>query len=900
MEETLHTIELEKAYNPKDFEKRIYEDWEKKGFFKPVKKTGNAGHYVIAIPPPNVTGILHMGHALNNVLQDVSIRYHRMKGDETLWIPGTDHAGIATQNIVERQLKAEGTSRQKLGRESFVKRTWEVKEKHHRIITDQLRKIGASVDWSRERFTMDKGLSRAVRTVFVALYERSLIYRGKYLVNWCPSCGTALADDEVEHEDTKGNMYHILYPLIDESGKPSSSQYIEIATTRPETLLGDTAVAVHPDDPRYAHLVGKQLALPLTGRTIPIIADSYVDREFGTGAVKITPAHDPNDWAVGKRHGLDVINILNADGTLNEAVPKKYRGMAVQSAREVVIADLEASGLFKRKETIKHAVGHCYRCHTIVEPYLSEQWFVKMRPLADKALAAWKKGDIVFYPQKWENTYSRWMENIRDWCISRQLWWGHRIPVWYCKDCGKMTVSVEDVDECSHCKGTHLEQDSDVLDTWFSSWLWPFSTLGWPEKTEDIGRYYPTSAVITGHDIIFFWVSRMIMAALAFTNTVPFRDIYLHGLVRDKKGRKMSKSLGNGIDPVTIVDEYGADALKFTLTFMCTQGQDVLIDGESFKLGSRFANKVWNASRYILGNLEGRCIVPVTESELAELDRWIYHMLNEAVKNIRSAFEGYRYNEAAQGCYEFFWNTFCDWYVEGTKLSYKNGDEAEKNRITSVLLAVLEESLRLLHPVLPFVTEEIYQKLPASCAAGGTRRAEALIVADYPSYNASRVDTAAAARFGALQNMVRLTRALKAECGIDPQLKLHLALFVEPASPAAAALDNAELIKLLAGVGQIDFIRSAAEKPANSIGAVGVGFEVFIVTGTEVDRTQLAVRFTKELEKGKQEVIRLEKKLADTHFMTHAPAEVVEGEREKLHEAERRIEKFTVYLRDLA
>ncbi|MEL3905878.1 MAG: valine--tRNA ligase [Treponema sp.] len=898
MEETLHTIELEKAYNPKDFEDRIYADWEKSGCFKPVK-TGGKGKYVVAIPPPNVTGVLHMGHGLNNVLQDIIVRYHRMKGDETLWIPGTDHAGIATQNIVERQLKKEGKTRHDLGREAFIARTWEVKEKHHAIITNQLRKIGASVDWDRERFTMDAGLSHAVRTVFVKLYERGLIYRGNYLVNWCPSCGTALADDEVDHEETKGGMYHILYPLADENGHSSVSEFIEIATTRPETLLGDTAVAVHPDDPRYTALVGKQLVLPLTGRCIPIIADSYVDKEFGTGAVKITPAHDPNDWEIGKRHNLEVINILNPDGTLNAAVPEKYRGLSAEAARTAVVADLEAAGLFKEKEAIKHAVGHCYRCHHTVEPYLSEQWFVKMRPLAEKALAAWKKGDIVFYPQKWENTYSHWMETIRDWCISRQLWWGHRIPVWYCQDCGKMTVSIEDVCECPQCKSKNLRQDNDVLDTWFSSWLWPFSTLGWPEQTEDFRSYYPTSALVTAYDIIFFWVARMIMAALEFTDTVPFRDIYIHGLVRDKQGRKMSKSLGNGIDPLTVVEEYGADALKFTLAFMCAQGQDVLIDSDSFKLGSRFANKIWNASRYILGNLEGRCIVPVSRAELSELDRWIYHTLNETVKAAGAAFEGYRYNEAAQLVYEFFWNNFCDWYVEGTKLSYRNGDEAEKNRITSVLLAVLEESLRLLHPVLPFVTEEIYRKLPENCAEGACRRADILMTASYPAYSAERIDAAASARFTALQEIVRSVRALRAECGIDPQLKLHIALYTEADAPAAAAVENTDLIKLLAGLADIQFIKTPADKPANSIGTVGTGFEAFIITGADIDRSQLITRFTKELEKEKEAVARLTAKLSNKNFTDHAPAEVVGAEREKLQQAQRRTEKFTLYLQEL-
>lgn len=911
MTDILHSIELEKAYNPKDFEERIYEDWERKGCFKPAKKTDSAQAYTVVIPPPNVTGVLHMGHGLNNTLQDIIVRYHRMKGDETLWLPGTDHAGIATQNVVERQLKKEGKSRHDLGRESFLQRTWEVKERHHRIITRQLRKIGASVDWSRERFTMDEGLSRAVRTVFVTLYERGLIYRGNYLVNWCPSCGTALADDEVDHEDVNGAMYHIFYPVADENGTPTQHS-IEIATTRPETLLGDTAVAVHPDDERYTDLIGKQLVLPLTNRCIPLIADTYVDKEFGTGAVKITPAHDPNDWEVGKRHNLPIINILNPDGTLNSAVPEKYRGLSTKAAREAVIADLDAIGLFKEKKPIKHAVGHCYRCHTVVEPYLSEQWFVKMKPLAEKGLAAWKKGELVFYPQKWEHTYTHWMENIRDWCISRQLWWGHRIPVWYCRDCGKMIVSVEDVCSCPACKSTALDQDPDVLDTWFSSWLWPFSTLGWPEQTDDVKRFYPTSALVTAHDIIFFWVSRMIMAGLEFTGQVPFRDIYIHGLVRDKQGRKMSKSLGNGIDPLVVIDEYGADAFKFTLAFMCAQGQDLPIDTESFKLGSRFANKIWNASRYILGNLEGRCITAVAVAELTELDRWIYHTLNETVKTVRTALENYRFNEAAQAVYEFFWNNFCDWYVEGTKLSYKNGDDAEKNRITSVLLAVLEESLRLLHPVLPFVTEEIYQKLPEYCVQGGMcgctcggtcgvqPRAAVLMTADYPVYNSQRIDESAAARFGALQEIVRQLRALRVECGIDPQLKLNIALYTEPAAAASAAAEKPELIKLLAGVADILFIKQPEQKPANSIGTVGSGFEAFIITGNTVDRTQLTLRFTKELEKENSNAMRLQAKLKNKGFVEHAPADVVAGEKEKLQEAERRIHKFSLYLHDLA
>ena len=912
----MKAIELEKAYNPKDFEDRVYAAWEKDGYFKPRSGSSTdasagangapygAKPFVVVIPPPNVTGVLHMGHGLNNSLQDIVVRYHRMKGEPTLWVPGTDHAGIATQNVVEKRLKKEGKTRHDLGREAFVKKTWEVKNEHHAIITNQLKKIGASVDWSRERFTLDDGCSKAVREVFVTLYERGLVYRGNYLVNWCTSCGTALADDEVEHEDTNGAMYHLWYEL-DGCALPDGTTRIEIATTRPETLLGDTAVAVNPEDERYTALVGKRVLLPLTGRSIPIVADSYVDRAFGTGMVKITPAHDPNDWEVAKRHDLPVINILNPDGTLNGNVPEKYRGMKCPVARKAVIEDLTALGLYKEEKKITHAVGKCYRCNTVVEPYLSDQWFVKMRPLADKALAAWKKGEIRFYPQKWENTYSHWMENIRDWCISRQLWWGHRIPVWYCDDCGETIVARDDPTSCPKCGSAKIRQDPDVLDTWFSSWLWPFSTLGWPEKTADLKQFYPTTALVTAYDIIFFWVSRMIMAGLEFTGEVPFRDIYIHGLVRDKQGRKMSKSLGNGIDPLEIVGEYGADALKFTLAFMCAQGQDILVDKESFKMGSRFANKIWNASRYILGNLEGREIVEVPREKLNELDRWIYHRLDAAAATCRSALESYRYNDGAQALYEFFWNDFCDWYVEASKLSFRNGDDAEKDRAVSVLLSVLEESLRLLHPYLPFVTEEIYGFLPETCAprdartAGTGKRSRMLIDARYPEPTADRKDDRAEARFASLQDIVRSVRALRAECGIDPALKIRVALFVEQGSDAEAAREKTDVVRMLAGLSDVEFIASPADRPKGAIGTVGKGYEAFVVIGEGVDPAQLSARFLKEIEKEGQNATRLEGKLSNAAFVSNAPTEVVEAEREKLAEMRRRIAKLSGYVEDL-
>ncbi|MCK4542605.1 MAG: valine--tRNA ligase, partial [Spirochaetales bacterium] len=595
---------LEKAYNPKDFEDRIYDFWIEKDFFFPVA-ANDKKPFVIVIPPPNVTGILHMGHGLNIILQDILIRYHRMLGKPTLWLPGTDHAGIATQNIVEKTLKGRGTSKNEIGREAFLEETWKVKEEHHAVIVKQLQKMGASCDWSRERFTLDEGLSEAVREVFVNLYEKGLIYRGNYLINWCSSCGTAIADDEVEHLEVQGKLYHYHYPLSDGSGN------IEIATTRPETMLGDSAVAVHPEDPRYSDIIGKMVKLPLTDREIPVIADRFVDMEFGTGAVKITPAHDPNDWEMGNRHNLEKINILNPDGTIGGSAPEKYRGLAVEEARKIIVDDLKALGLFIREEEHNHQVGHCYRCNTVVEPYLSDQWFVAMKTLAEKAMGAWKREEIRFYPKKWENTYTHWLKGIRDWCISRQLWWGHRIPVWYCDECAEVIVSKDDPSECPKCSSTSLRQEEDVLDTWFSSWLWPFSTLGWPEKTDDLEKFFPTSTLVTAYDIIFFWVARMIMAGMEFLGEVPFRDIYITGLVRDKLGRKMSKSLGNGLDPLDVVDVYGADAMKFTLAFLAAQGQDILIDMDTFKMGSRFANKIWNATRYLLMNLPGRTLLPV-------------------------------------------------------------------------------------------------------------------------------------------------------------------------------------------------------------------------------------------------------------------------------------------------
>ncbi|MCL2211154.1 MAG: valine--tRNA ligase [Treponema sp.] len=899
----MKSIELAKAYDPASFEDRIYKMWKEGGCFAPGEggKTENESGkkpFVVVIPPPNVTGILHLGHGLNNSLQDIIVRFHRMTGEPTLWVPGTDHAGIATQNVVERKLREQGKSRRDLGREKFLEYTWQVKKEHHAIITKQLEKIGVSVDWKRERFTMDEGLSRAVREVFVTLYERDLLYKGNYLVNWCASCGTALSDDEVEHEDTAGKMYHLKYFFTDDKDK-----YIEIATTRPETLLGDTAVAVHPEDERYCALKGKTLRLPLTDRNIPLIFDAYVERGFGTGALKVTPAHDPNDWELGKKHNLEVINILNPDGTLNENVPEKYRGLNVKKARQAVIEDLTEGGWFVKDEPLKHSVGHCYRCHTIIEPFLSEQWFVRMKPLADKALDCWKKGEITFYPKKWENTYKHWMENIRDWCVSRQLWWGHRIPAWTCADCGKLTVSRNDITECPECKSKNITQDGDVLDTWFSSWLWPFSTLGWDKPgctTPDLEKYYPTTALITAYDIIFFWVARMIMAGLEFTGKAPFKDIYIHGLVRDKQGRKMSKTLGNGLDPLELVDEFGADAMKFTLSFMCAQGQDVLADKDSFKLGSKFANKVWNASRYILMNLDERKLVD--NPRLNSADMWIYSRLNSAAKAMKDAFLSYRYNDAAQTAYEFFWNDFCDWYVEATKLSMKGAENSpssddEKNRATTVLLDILCESLKLLHPLLPFVTEEIYQTIQKS---GIKEQGSKLLICErYPEYNEARNSPSEERNFASLQSLVGMIRALRSECTITMEKKLRV--LVRPGGELEKPFrENEGLIKLLAGIGDLSIDSSGkTERPSGSIGMAGAGFEVFVFVAEAVDTQALKKKFTGDLERDRKYIEGLRAKLANEQFVKNAPADLVAEQKTKLEETLLRTEKFEKYLRDL-
>ncbi len=875
-------IELPKSYNPADFEDRLYDFWMKNDLFSP---RGEGEPFVVAIPPPNVTGVLHMGHGLNNSLQDALVRYWRMKGRPTLWIPGTDHAGIATQQVVENQLRKEGKTRHDLGRDAFVERTWKVKEDHHAIISQQLKKIGASLDWKRERFTMDEGLNHAVRHVFVTLHRRGLIYKGRYLVNWDPDAQTAISDDEVEYKEVNGFLYHLRYPFADGSG------FVQLATTRPETLLGDVAVAVHPTDERYAGLIGKLLRLPVADRDIPLIADPFVDKEFGTGAVKITPAHDPNDFEAGRRHNLEQINILNPDGTLGPNVPERYAGLTTKAAREKIIAELTDLGLFVEAVPHKHQVGHAQRSGAIVEPYLSEQWFVRMKPLAEKAMEALRTDQIRFYPKRYEATYTTWMEGIRDWCISRQLWWGHQIPVWTCDSCGHVHVEMEAPSACQACSHANLTQDKDVLDTWFSSWLWPFSTLGWPAETADLARFYPTTAVVTAYDIIFFWVARMVMAGMEFTGKAPFRDIYMTPLVRDAKGRKMSKSLGNGIDPLEVVAEYGADALKFTMVYLSSQGQDINLDKEGFKLGSKFANKVWNASRYLLMNIPEEGILPPEQLVKNGVDLWIEGRLNAAIRAVDTAMLNYRYNDMGHTVYEFFWNDFCDWYVEATKLEFSSDDPKRRQQAASKLVHLLEESLRLMHPFLSFITEEIYQKLPG--------HGFSLVTAPYPVATAERDHPEIEAAFTALQGLVGGLRRVRSEFAIDPAKDILVVVNMHAdAAHGAFLTEHRDLLALFAGSSKLS-ITTGATKPDGALTVVGKGYESWVVVREVIDVPKEIEKLAKTLIKTLAYVASVEKKLANEAFVASAPAEIVEGERAKLAEARDTLIRLSSYQEEL-
>jgi len=864
------TKELAKGYEPHDVEKRWYTEWETQGYFR-AAATSDKKPYSIVIPPPNVTGALHMGHALNNTLQDILCRWKRMQGYNVLWMPGTDHAGIATQNVVERQLAADGKDRHDLGREAFIERVWKWKAESGGQIIGQLKRLGASCDWERERFTMDEGLSKAVRTVFVKLYEDGLIYRDNRLINWCPRCHTALSDIEVEHEDHKGHLWHIRYPVVGEPGR-----FVTVATTRPETMLGDTAVAVHPEDERYADLVGKKVLLPLLNREIPVVADDYVDREFGTGVVKITPAHDFNDFEVGLRHGLDKINVLDESGIIN-AAGHQYEGMDRFEARKKIVADLEEAGYLDKIDDHPMSVGGCYRCKTVVEPYLSLQWYVKVAPLAERALDAVKTGKTRILPKQWENTYYDWMENIRDWCISRQIWWGHRIPAWFCDHCGEITVAMETPTKCAKCGSDELRQETDVLDTWFSSALWPFSTMGWPDQTAELKTFYPTATLVTGFDILFFWVARMMMMGLHFMDEVPFTDVYIHALVRDAQGHKMSKSKGNVIDPLTVIDQYGTDAFRFTLAAFAAQGRDIKLAEERIVGYRNFCNKVWNAARFTMMNLEGFNPdgISFDSLELSQGDKWILHRLNETARTVDETLTGYRYNESAMALYQFTWSEFCDWYLELSKQDIYNGTPERKLATQYVLWYTLENLLRLLHPFMPFITEEIWQALP------GTKATPTIMQASYPAPCDSCSFPQDAADMERIMAVIGGIRNIRGEMEVPPSKQIAVILSCSSEESRLLMKHNESAIISLARVSDLA-IGYEIEKPEDASIQVAGDVQIYVPLKGLVDVAAEEERLLKEIGKIDKEIEMFSKKLESPAFVDRAPAEIVAKERQKL------------------
>ncbi len=861
---------LPKGYEPADVEARWGKHWEDNKTFSPDPAevlSGEKQPYSIVIPPPNVTGALHMGHALNLTLQDILCRFMRQQGKSVLWVPGTDHAGIATQNVVERQLKKEGKKRDDLGREAFIERVWDWKKEYGDRILNQIRRMGASVDWTSERFTLDEGLSKAVREVFVRLYGEGLIYKGNYIVNWCNRCHTALADDEVEHAPKKGKLYRIRYALADGSGE------LIVATTRPETLLGDVAVAVHPEDERYTFAIGKKVILPLVGKEIPVIADAYVDKEFGTGCLKITPAHDMNDWALARTHGLEVIPVIDDKGDMNENAPEAYRGMGKNACRDKVVEDLEALGLLVDIADHDHSVGECYRCKSVIEPHVSEQWFVKVAPLAKAAREAVPAQTKIF-PAQWEKTYYEWLDNIRDWCISRQIWWGHRIPAWTCEACGELIVQTEDPANCPKCGGA-LKQEDDVLDTWFSSALWPFSTLGWPEKTDKLKAYYPTGVLVTGFDILFFWVARMMMMGIHFQEQVPFHHVYIHALVRDEQGKKMSKSTGNVIDPLEMIGKYGTDSLRFTLTAFAAMGRDIKLSEKRIEGYRHFVNKIWNSARFALMNMEG---APRAELKDAQglANRWILHRLEEVKDEVESATLEYRFNDIAQGLYRFIWNEFCDWYVEMAKGDLYGTDEAAKEATRKVLLTVLSETMVLLHPVMPFVTQEIWTALP------GITNPD-LATVRYPERRPQFKSEQAARDMAFFQGVVGATRAIRTELCIDPAKKLPLIIDTAGDNPNAFDIihNNMALIMSLARIDSVIYA-PGNDGPYASGTAIVEGCRIFVPLEGLVDFSTELARLDKELGKLDKQLAALKGKLSAPGFANNAPADIVAAENEKL------------------
>jgi valyl-tRNA synthetase len=878
--------ELPKVYDPKATENKWYQHWEEEGYFHAVAHPGNQ-RFSVVIPPPNVTGALHMGHALNLTLQDILVRWRRMQGHDALWIPGSDHAGIATQIKVEENLrKTQGKTRHDLGRERFLELVWEWKDQYHANITSQIRQIGASVDWERERFTLDEGCSHAVRTVFVDLYERGLIYQGSYIVNWCPHCHTTLSDLEVEHEDEAGKLWHLKYPYADGSG------YAVVATTRPETMLGDTAVAVNPDDERYSHLIGKTVILPLQNREIAIIADDFVDPTFGTGMVKVTPAHDPNDFEMGLRHHLDQVKVIGEDGMMT-AEAGKYAGLDRYVCRERVVEDLQQQGLLLKIEDHDHAVGHCYRCHNIVEPLVSKQWFVRMKPLAEPAIEAVQNGSIRFVPDRFAKSYMHWMTNIRDWCISRQLWWGHRIPVWTCQACQHQWAAKDDPTVCPKCASQQLEQDPDVLDTWFSSALWPFSTLGWPEQTADLQDFYPTSVLVTAYDIIYFWVARMIFSGLEHTGQKPFHDVLVHGLVRDALGRKMSKSLGNGVDPLEVIAECGADALRFTLATGVAPGNDTRYHPERTEANRNFVNKVWNASRFALMNLKDY-VTPTTglqEQPLELMDRWILSRYAATAHDVSRHLERYDFGEAARALYDFIWSELCDWYIEMAKPRLYGHQGAECRRCAQTVLSyVLTHTMELLHPFMPFVTEEIWQHLPHT--------GPSITVAAWPQPDATLLDEQAVEDMTLVMEVVRAIRNVRSEKTVPPDKAIQAIVHAEPERQRILR-ENANTITSLARLSEFTLADVSVPKPEKAVAAVAGGVEVFVPLAGMVNLDEELERIRKELEETQGHLLRTRERLANPSFVDRAPVKVVEGARQQLQALEEKERKLAERLAEL-
>ncbi len=865
---------MDSKYNPKDFEDRIYGEWlEKKSFTANVNKEKDP--YTIVLPPPNITGQLHMGHALDQTLQDVLIRWKRLQGYEALWLPGTDHASIATEVRVLKAIEEkEGITKDELGREEFLNRAWKWRDEYGRIIVNQMKKLGSSCDWDKERFTMDEGCNKAVTEVFIRLYEKGLIYRGNRLINWCPDCKTTLSDAEVEHEEKPGNFYHINYPVKD------SDEVLEIATTRPETMIADTGVAVNPNDERYKHLVGKTCILPLVGREIPIIADDYVDLEFGTGALKVTPAHDPNDFEIGQRHNLDQINIFNADATMNEQTGK-YQGMDRYECRKAIVKDLEDEGYLVKVIDHPHNVGTCYRCATVIEPRVSDQWFVKMEPLAEPAMKVVKDNTLKLVPERFTKVYMHWLENIRDWCISRQLWWGHRIPAYYCQSCPEMVVSRDMPDVCPSCGGTHFRQDNDVLDTWFSSALWPFSTLGWPDKTPELDYFYPTNVLVTGYDIIFFWVIRMVFSALDEMGEIPFEHVFLHGLVRDSQGRKMSKSLGNGVDPLDIIDQYGADALRFMLATGNSPGNDLKFQIDRVESSRNFANKLWNASRFVIMGLENTELTLTGDEKLTLADQWILSRLSAVTSEITASLDKFELGLAANKIYEFTWNEYCDWYIELAKKRLYGEDQVAKETVQKVLVKVLKDILRLLHPFMPFITEEIWSNIPGT---------QTMLVRDqWPVSEKSLLNDVAEKQMELVMEAIRNLRNVRAEMDVVPSRKAKCMILASDSEVGECLLENAEYLITLASCSDVVLVASKADIPEDAVSAVVYGAELYLPLADLIDFEKEMERLKKEKGKLEAEVDRVVKKLANEGFVKKAPPKLIEEEKEKQ-------EKFTEML----